>query len=67
MMTFFGAQYDSDASPAVTSPAGESYESEEHSSDGDAPADPCVDLCTVLILQVVKSVQNKKSNFLASG
>ena len=40
---FFGAQYDSDASPAVASPAGESYESEESLTDGDAPVSLCVD------------------------
>ena len=44
MMTFFfGAHYDSDASPAVASPAGESYESEESFSDRDAPFALCVD------------------------
>ena len=48
-MTFFGAQDDSDASAAAASPAGESYESEEPSSDGDAPATLCVDLGTSLV------------------
>ena len=43
MMTFFGAHYDSDASAAVASPAGESYESEESLPDGNAPAALCVD------------------------
>ena len=33
-MTVFGAQDDSDASVAVLSPAGESDDSEESSSDG---------------------------------
>ena len=47
-MTFFRAQDESDASTAVASPAGESYESEEHSSGGDAPAALCVDLGTYL-------------------
>ena len=47
-MTFFGAQDDSDASAAAASP-GESYESEEPSSDGDAPVALCVDLGTSLV------------------
>ena len=41
-MTFFVAQDDSDASAAVTSPAGESYGSEESSSDGDTRQQLCV-------------------------
>ena len=43
-MTVFWAQDNCDASTAVLSPAGESYESEEFSSDGGAPAALCVDL-----------------------
>ena len=45
---FFWAQDDSDASAAVASPTGDSYESEAFSSDGDAPAALCVDLGTSL-------------------
>ena len=48
-MTVSGAQNDSDASAAVLSPAGESYEFEESSSDGDPPAALCVDLGTSLV------------------
>ena len=49
MMTVFGPQDDSDASAAVPSPACESYESKESSSDGDPPAALCVDLGTSLV------------------
>ena len=47
---YFGAQDDSDASPeAASRAAAESYESEEPSSDEDAPAARCVDLSASLI------------------
>ena len=46
---FFGAENDSDASAAAASPAGESYQSEDPSSDGDAPLALCVDLGTSLV------------------
>ena len=48
-MTLFGAQDDIHTSAGVPSPAGESDESEESSSDGDAPAALCVDLGTSLV------------------
>ena len=48
-MSFFGAQDDSDATSAVTSPAGEFYQCEESSSDGDTPAALCVDVGTSLV------------------
>ena len=38
-----------DAGAVVASPAGESYDSKESSSDGDAPACLCVDLGTSLV------------------
>ena len=48
-MTIFGAQDDNEASAAVASPTGESYESEQSSSDVDASAALCVDLVTSLV------------------
>ena len=46
---FFGAQDDSEAGIAAASPAGESYESEDHSSDEDAPTAWRVYLGTSLV------------------
>ena len=46
--SFWGAGQH-EAGAAVASPAGESYESKESSSDGDAPAALCVDLVTSLV------------------
>ena len=48
-MAFFWVQDDSDASAAVAFPTGESYESEESSSDVDSPACLCVDLGASLV------------------
>ena len=46
---YFGGQDDSDVGVAAASPAGESYESEEPSSDEDAPAAQFVDLSASLV------------------
>ena len=46
---YFGAQDDSDASAAVASPAAESHESDESSSDENAPAAWCVDLVASVV------------------